>query len=279
MKFFRERTGDLLVMDITQGDGWDKLCPFLKKIIPDAHFPQKNVKKNKDKVSLKDKFRNRLLSAKTGLNTGIDNQRVCIILLGQDSNLANLIASLLNLHPSCQVLHHASDRILGMPALDIFLKYSPKIFQHFSQFLIKESKYGDISPYSGFENTIVQEIYLKRYGRNPVIKKRIDALIWNDPRAIWQYIRQTNIDLHNLIENNDQICFLRPKVSSFPDTKSSEERWLTNMEQLYPSRFFGFFASQFGKDLLEKLASFLDLSYDKSWIKDTLLCKPLLPLE
>lgn len=32
----------LLVMDITAGDGWEKLCTFLGKPIPDAPFPFKN---------------------------------------------------------------------------------------------------------------------------------------------------------------------------------------------------------------------------------------------
>lgn len=32
----------LLVMDITKGDGWNKLCEFLNKPIPDKPFPHKN---------------------------------------------------------------------------------------------------------------------------------------------------------------------------------------------------------------------------------------------
>jgi Sulfotransferase domain len=30
-------------MDITNGDGWDKLCPFLGLDIPDTPFPKSNV--------------------------------------------------------------------------------------------------------------------------------------------------------------------------------------------------------------------------------------------
>jgi len=32
----------LLVMDICGGDGWEKLCPYLEKPIPDIPFPHKN---------------------------------------------------------------------------------------------------------------------------------------------------------------------------------------------------------------------------------------------
>lgn len=37
--YFANRPQDLLVFDICGGEGWDKLCPFLGKPIPDAPFP------------------------------------------------------------------------------------------------------------------------------------------------------------------------------------------------------------------------------------------------
>jgi hypothetical protein len=39
---FKDRPDDLLVMDIGQGDGWEKLCPFLGNEIPDTPFPHSN---------------------------------------------------------------------------------------------------------------------------------------------------------------------------------------------------------------------------------------------
>ena len=41
-EYFRERPGDLLVMDICAGDGWEKLCPFLGLPAPPAPFPHAN---------------------------------------------------------------------------------------------------------------------------------------------------------------------------------------------------------------------------------------------
>ena len=32
----------LLVMNLAMGDGWEKLCPFLSKPIPEAAFPVSN---------------------------------------------------------------------------------------------------------------------------------------------------------------------------------------------------------------------------------------------
>jgi fructose-1,6-bisphosphatase/inositol monophosphatase family enzyme len=40
---FRDRPGKLLTMNVVAGDGWEKLCPFLNKPIPDVPFPKANV--------------------------------------------------------------------------------------------------------------------------------------------------------------------------------------------------------------------------------------------
>jgi hypothetical protein len=42
LKHFKGRDKDLLVMDITSGDGWDKLCPFLNVVTPGIQFPYRN---------------------------------------------------------------------------------------------------------------------------------------------------------------------------------------------------------------------------------------------
>ena len=41
---------DLLVINICEGDGWDKLCPFLNKPIPDYPFPWKNDFPNREET-------------------------------------------------------------------------------------------------------------------------------------------------------------------------------------------------------------------------------------
>lgn len=43
MDYFRQRPADLLVMDIAAGEGWEKLCPFLGRDIPEVPFPKANV--------------------------------------------------------------------------------------------------------------------------------------------------------------------------------------------------------------------------------------------
>lgn len=40
--YFADRERDFLEMDITRGDGWDKLCRFLDRPVPDQPFPRVN---------------------------------------------------------------------------------------------------------------------------------------------------------------------------------------------------------------------------------------------
>ena len=41
--YFKGRENELLVFDVTKGDGWEKLCSFLEVKVPEIPFPRKNV--------------------------------------------------------------------------------------------------------------------------------------------------------------------------------------------------------------------------------------------
>lgn len=43
IRYFKGREKDLIVFDVTKGDGWERLCPFLNLPIPEVPFPKKNV--------------------------------------------------------------------------------------------------------------------------------------------------------------------------------------------------------------------------------------------
>lgn len=45
-KYFKNRASDLLIIDICNGDGYEKLCPFLNKPILTKSFPKRNVINN-----------------------------------------------------------------------------------------------------------------------------------------------------------------------------------------------------------------------------------------
>tara|TARA_B110000211_G_C14089961_1_gene558494 strand:- start:4766 stop:5479 length:714 start_codon:yes stop_codon:yes gene_type:complete len=56
--YFKDRPDDLLVMNFSKGDAWEKLCTFLNKPIPKKTFPHSN--KGKHSFTLKDKIINRI---------------------------------------------------------------------------------------------------------------------------------------------------------------------------------------------------------------------------
>src|SRR5437667_6922343 len=41
--YFKDRPGDLLTINVAAGEGWDKLCRFLERPVPDIPFPKANV--------------------------------------------------------------------------------------------------------------------------------------------------------------------------------------------------------------------------------------------
>lgn len=43
IQYFGNKKSQLLVMNIINGDGWNKLCFFLNKPIPNKPFPHKNI--------------------------------------------------------------------------------------------------------------------------------------------------------------------------------------------------------------------------------------------
>lgn len=46
LEYFRGRS-DFLVVNLTEGDGWGKLCPYLGKPMPELPFPRANVRTEK----------------------------------------------------------------------------------------------------------------------------------------------------------------------------------------------------------------------------------------
>ncbi len=50
VEYFAKRPSDLLVMDITKGDGWDKLCPFLGVDVPPIPFPSQNSSVERSRI-------------------------------------------------------------------------------------------------------------------------------------------------------------------------------------------------------------------------------------
>jgi hypothetical protein len=50
LDYFKHREKDLLVLNITAGEGWEKLCPFLGEQIPAKRFPCANAAPEREKM-------------------------------------------------------------------------------------------------------------------------------------------------------------------------------------------------------------------------------------
>lgn len=48
LAYFESRPDDLLVVDLTKGDGWDELCPFLEVDKPPMPFPHSNKAQDRE---------------------------------------------------------------------------------------------------------------------------------------------------------------------------------------------------------------------------------------
>ena len=46
-EYFKDRPHDFLTLCITEGEGWEKLCPFLGREVPAIDFPHVNVRSNR----------------------------------------------------------------------------------------------------------------------------------------------------------------------------------------------------------------------------------------
>jgi hypothetical protein len=53
LDYFSGREEDLLVLRITEGEGWDRLCPFLDEPVPATPFPAANAKGSRRKRDLR----------------------------------------------------------------------------------------------------------------------------------------------------------------------------------------------------------------------------------
>ena len=45
--YFAHRPNDLLILNICNGEGWEQICPFVSKSIPNERFPSTNVRRKK----------------------------------------------------------------------------------------------------------------------------------------------------------------------------------------------------------------------------------------
>lgn len=227
----------------------------------------------------------------------IKNIKTIAIFLGPYRNLTTITASLLSLHPNCQVLNHGRARVFENPKIDFIQNPSQNTLNNFMQFACYASKYGRQGIYGGsitkshaFKNKKIKQVYFKRY--SSTIKKHIKLLVWKDSHVITNYIRRNKIEVADLVKNLPQLKFILPirnpidcafsnirtkhtkyfgaKIENTIDCVEeifNEFLFFLNLEKQFPQYFTHFFE----QDLLLALPELIkvyNLPLDEQWLVD-----------
>lgn len=229
--------------------------------------------------------------------------------LGPYRNLTTLTASLLSLHPNCQVLNHGGFRILAERQLNIFRNPNTGSFRQFCKYAIDES-YGGTGGDDGgsivhshsFQNEEIKRAYFARF---PSGKPRegIECLIWKESLTVTNHLRNQKIDLAGVFAANPKLRFLMPirhpidcARSNFKtghakrfrgkrplDVAQTLEAVLFEIADFhehrkrFPDRYFAFFQYEMDEALLRRLAQFLGVAEDAQWLRDAVVACQLRP--
>jgi len=230
-----------------------------------------------------------------------DLRSVCLI-LGPYRNLTTLLSAVLFLHPNCQVLNHAEDRVLQNKNINFLSEYSPSKFDAFCRFVLTESQGGKRGRYGGsitlshaFDHKNMKETFRKRYG-DQLLKSTINSIAWKGDLRITNFIRNNNIDIPHILEQNPPLRFLLPvrnpldctlssiktgHIKLFPGLKTYSPEavlekiletflWFVKQKNEHDDRFMFFFQHEINRKLLMNLADFLELEPEERWINSSL---------
>ncbi len=243
------------------------------------------------------------IDMRTSLCLDVQTVKSVCLALGPYRNLTTLTASILFLHPNCQVLNHAGKRIYGKGEVDFLWNYNKDKLDRFIQFARKISEKGQRGDLGGsivyshaFDSKHkMKEIYTKN--GSGMTKKLIKCLFWKEPLHTANLIRERSVDLASIFESEDRLRFLMPirnpldcavsnlrtghvnlfqrlgKDSSVFEVLQAvldEIFWFVDLKTKFPNRFFYFFEHEISRKMLVDLAEFLKLDPTESWISDTL---------
>jgi len=231
-----------------------------------------------------------------------DCQVVCLA-LGPYRNLTTLTAATLFLHPSCQVLNHAGNRIYGVDEIDFISDFSKEKLDRFLQFAIQLSGGGKRGDYGG--SIVHSHAFDEQYAMKEIfghtgfdlVKKKIKCLFWKESLATGNLIREKHFDFEKAFATDQRLRFLMPvrnpmdcassnilsthstrftnvkNVRSFSEVLQAvlgEIQWFETLRQAYPDRFFRYFEHSINRDMLVSMARFLGLEPDGEWLENSM---------
>jgi hypothetical protein len=136
------------------------------------------------------------------------------IILGPYRNLTTLTASLLSLHPACQVLNHGGRVLKGRA--DFIARRDEASLRRFCAQALAASTGGEHGDFGGsirlshaFERPALAERYEARYG-DRWVKPQPICLVWKESQAVTNLIRSADLELATLITEMKALRFLLP---------------------------------------------------------------------
>jgi hypothetical protein len=229
----------------------------------------------------------------------IDAVRSVCLFLGPYRNLTTLTASLLFLHPNCQVLNHAGNRIFGDPRLDFLDRYDEETFDAFVQYAIHASRGGargdvggSITHSHAFDDRHVTRQLFHEAGGD-LVKPHIHSLVWKESLRTSNHLRDCRTDLDAIFARNPRLRFLlpvrnpidaafsnrktghaelfkdlstEPTVENVLDAILDEFAWVDALRGNHPDRFFVYFENDFTRQTAADMARFLELEPLDSWL-------------
>ena len=236
-------------------------------------------------------------------NINVSSIKSLVCLAGPYRNLTTLTASIAALHPNCQVLNHAYERMLFHKEVDFFSDYALDKWKRFLQYSLRVSLGGERGRNGGsilhshaFDHGNVKNIYRKRYGEK-LIKDHVHSILWKEGLLLANHLRTHNVDPLFLIEQQNRLKFVLPirnvldcavsnkkttlayifnnidESSSLKEIISAvleEHLMFFKRQQKMPSHFFHFFEHSFDKETLMAYCRFANITFDEQWALDVL---------
>jgi hypothetical protein len=230
--------------------------------------------------------------------------RTVCLFLGPYRNLTTLLASILHLHPTCQVLNHGAVHVLTNESMNFLADYDDCKFDRFCRFAMAHSQKGERGGQGGsitlahsFDRGPVGDTFRRRYG-DQLLKPSVETLVWKDPGAVTAFLGNRRIDVRQLLQLNAKLRFFLPVRNPLDCARSNVEKgyfwvmgsrdgfdvegslrgilrhlaWFRALRREFPDRFLDVFEFDVNDASFRAMCEFLLIDADVTWLDDALHC-------
>ena len=136
-------------------------------------------------------------------NVCTETLRTVCLTLGPYRNLTTLTASVLYLHPRCQVLNHAGGRVFGDPRIDFLANYSEETFERFVRYALRASQTGRRGKHGGsirHSHAVEDRPQMREAIGAMAPKDQPICLVWKESLRTGNHIRRNGVDLGEMLK-------------------------------------------------------------------------------